>query len=90
VTDYEGITGYEEFRGDLSVMYLPTLEAMSGRLLQLRIVVLQSRRFRLNRASTDDAQWLANVLNRISAGFGMRFDVQEGWRLSMTERSDEN
>jgi poly-gamma-glutamate synthesis protein (capsule biosynthesis protein) len=90
VTDYEGITGYEEFRGDLSVMYLPTLEAMSGRLLELKIVVLQSYRFRLNRASTADVHWLVDLLNRISAGFGTRFDHLEGCRLSMTEPSDEN
>jgi poly-gamma-glutamate synthesis protein (capsule biosynthesis protein) len=83
VTDYEGIGGYEEFRGDLSVMYLPALEAMSGRLLELRMTVLQSRRFRLNRASTADVDWLSNMLNRICAGFGTRFDVLEGHNLRM-------
>ena len=83
VTDYEGIGGYEEFRGDLSVMYLPVLEAMSGRLLELRMTVLQSRRFRLNRASTADVQWLSNLLNRICAGFGTRLDVVQGHNLRM-------
>jgi len=83
VTDYEGIEGYEEFRGDLSVMYLPALEATSGRLLELRMTVLQPRRFRLNRASTADVQWLSNLLNRIGAGFGTRFDVVEGHTLRL-------
>jgi poly-gamma-glutamate synthesis protein (capsule biosynthesis protein) len=83
VTDYEGIGGYEEFRGDLSVMYLPSLEAMSGRLVDLGMTVLQSRRFRLNRASTADVQWLSHLLNRICAGFGTRLDVVEGHNLRM-------
>ncbi|MHC4180350.1 MAG: CapA family protein, partial [Planctomycetota bacterium] len=33
INDYEGIRGYEEFRGDLSLMYLPCLDRGSGRLL---------------------------------------------------------
>jgi hypothetical protein len=37
---------------------------ISGRLLDLKMVVLQSRGFRLNRASTSDACWLWNLLKK--------------------------
>jgi poly-gamma-glutamate synthesis protein (capsule biosynthesis protein) len=33
LTDYKGISGYEEFRDDLGLMYFPTLDVASGRLV---------------------------------------------------------
>jgi len=83
LTDYEGITGYEEFRGDLSVMYLPKLEPLSGRLLDLKMIVLQSRRFRLNRASKSDACWLWNLLNNICPAFGTRVELEKDGALKL-------
>jgi poly-gamma-glutamate synthesis protein (capsule biosynthesis protein) len=83
LTDYEGITGYEEFRGDLSVMYLPKLEPSSGRLLELKMIVLQSRRFRLNRASTSDVHWLWTLLNVICAAFGTRVELEHDDTLTL-------
>lgn len=64
VNDYEGIGGYEEFRGDLSLMYFVRLELASGRLVSVRMVPMQMRRFQLQRASGADARWLAETLNR--------------------------
>jgi len=60
LTDYEGIGAYEVFRKDLSVMYLAKLNAGEGRLVELRLVPMQSRRFRLNRVSEVDAKWLCD------------------------------
>jgi len=74
LTDYEGITGFEQFRGDLSVLYLPTL-AQDGRLLDLRMIPMQMRQFRLNRAGNSDVRWLCDVLNKQSEPFGVRFDI---------------
>ncbi|MGV9278664.1 CapA family protein [Streptomyces griseosporeus] len=68
VDDYEGITGYEEFRDDLRLAHLATLEADTGRLLRLRMVVLRSRRMRLEAAPAADRAWLCGVLDRISDG----------------------
>ena len=34
------------------------------------MIALQSRRFRLNRASTSDVEWLCKLLNNICASFG--------------------
>jgi poly-gamma-glutamate synthesis protein (capsule biosynthesis protein) len=70
INDYEGIEGYEEFRNDLSLMYFPRLDRASGRLLSLEMVPMQIRRFRLRRASTADARWLAETLDHESARFG--------------------
>jgi poly-gamma-glutamate synthesis protein (capsule biosynthesis protein) len=67
LNDYEGIEGYEEFRGDLTVLYLPTLDLRSGRLLALDMHPLQMRRLRLNRATPRDARWIGEVLTRESA-----------------------
>ena len=52
--DYEGIGGYEAFRGDLSLMYFPTLEPASGRLKALRMTPTQVRRFRLQRPQSGE------------------------------------
>lgn len=73
LNDYEGIEGYEEYRPDRVLMYLPTLDAASGELLSLRLVPLRIRRFRLERASAEDAAWLAARLTRESAEHGLRF-----------------
>jgi len=64
IDDYEGITGYEEFRDDLVLMYFPKVRIDDGTLVSLEMVPLQIRNMRLNRASREDAEWLARMLNR--------------------------
>ena len=64
IDDYEGITGYEEFRDDLVLMYFPTVRIDDGALVSLEMVPLQIRNMRLNRASRVDAEWLAHTLDR--------------------------
>jgi poly-gamma-glutamate synthesis protein (capsule biosynthesis protein) len=63
LTDYEGIGGYEMFRGDLALMYVIELDSYSGELIAVRLVPMQMRRFRLERASAADAKWLCNLVN---------------------------
>ncbi|MEF3365516.1 CapA family protein [Methylocystis sp. 9N] len=72
LNDYEGISGYERFRGDLSLMYFADIDAASGDLVALALVPLHMRRFRLERASGADADWLARRLDRESAPYGVR------------------
>src|SRR5207253_1594398 len=62
LTDYEGISGYETFRGDLALMYLVELDSGSGELINARLALMQMRRFRLERASAADAKSLCNLL----------------------------
>jgi poly-gamma-glutamate capsule biosynthesis protein CapA/YwtB (metallophosphatase superfamily) len=70
VTDYEGISGYEMFRGDLAPMYLVEIDSRSGELITVRLVPMHMRRFRLEPASVADAKWLCNRLNDLGEQFG--------------------
>lgn len=72
LNDYEGITGHEHYRGDLSLMYLPTFEPSSGRLASMRLVPMQIRRFQTIHAGPEDSRWLMRVLNREGEQFGTR------------------
>jgi len=63
VNDYEGISGHEAFRGDLSLMYFVTLDAASGELVRLELVPTQIKNLRVNHVSDSDAMWLADMLN---------------------------
>lgn len=78
LNDYEGIEGNEGYRDDLVLMYFPTFDLKTGRLVRLRMVPLQIWRFSLRRASAADAAWLCDVLNRESRQFGTRIKVEKG------------
>lgn len=83
LTDYEGIESYREFRGDLGLMYFPTLDPESGRLLRLRMSPTRMRHFRIQRPPREDAVWLAALLNRMCKGFGSHVEPGEDGRLEM-------
>jgi poly-gamma-glutamate synthesis protein (capsule biosynthesis protein) len=82
LSDYEGIGGYEWFRGDLALMYLAAVDPRDGRLVRARLVPFQVRRFRLNRAAEGDAKWLCDLLDKLGARFGTR--VRLGGDNSLT------
>jgi poly-gamma-glutamate capsule biosynthesis protein CapA/YwtB (metallophosphatase superfamily) len=82
LNDYEGIAGHEEVRPDLVLMYFPTLGA-SGELSALELVPMRLRRFRLQRATAEEAHWLAWTLERVSSDFGTRVEVGEEGRLAV-------
>jgi poly-gamma-glutamate capsule biosynthesis protein CapA/YwtB (metallophosphatase superfamily) len=79
--DYEGIAGYEEFRDDLTLMYFPTVDPATGRLVELHMTPMQIRHFRVNHASLEDTWWLRNTINRESRNFDFRVELSEGHRL---------
>jgi poly-gamma-glutamate synthesis protein (capsule biosynthesis protein) len=83
LNDYEGITGYEQYRDDLALMYFPTLSADSGELLALDMIPLQIRTLRLVRATRADARWLRERLARASASFGTRVELRADGALSL-------
>jgi len=64
INDYEGISGYEQYRDDLTLMYFPSIDPSNGTLVSMIMVPMQIRNFRLNYASVSDAGWLLNILNR--------------------------
>jgi poly-gamma-glutamate synthesis protein (capsule biosynthesis protein) len=67
VDDYEGISGDEEYRPDLRLLYLASVEAGTGRLVELRMTPLQAFRLGLRRASSADAAWLRAMLDSAGA-----------------------
>lgn len=81
IDDYEGITGHEEFRADLRLLYLVTVEPCTGALAGLRMVPTQVRRMQLHAASGADTAWLRGVLDRTSRGLGARIDVERDGML---------
>jgi poly-gamma-glutamate capsule biosynthesis protein CapA/YwtB (metallophosphatase superfamily) len=70
IDDYEGITGYEEYRDDLRLLYFASIARGTGELAALTMVPLQARKMRLRHASAADSRWLTATLGRISRGFG--------------------
>jgi poly-gamma-glutamate capsule biosynthesis protein CapA/YwtB (metallophosphatase superfamily) len=85
VNDYEGISGYEEFRGDLAIMYFPELDGTTGRLISLEMVPMQIRQFRLQHPSRADATWLHGALARASIGLGTAIALRPDNRLTIVE-----
>jgi poly-gamma-glutamate capsule biosynthesis protein CapA/YwtB (metallophosphatase superfamily) len=83
INDYEGIPGYEQFRDDLVLMYFATVDPATGELERLVMSPMQLRKFRLERASRSDAQWLRDRLEQVSPAFGAHFEVVEPARLSL-------
>jgi poly-gamma-glutamate synthesis protein (capsule biosynthesis protein) len=86
LTDYEGISGYETFRGDLALMYLVELDSDSGELIAARLVPTQTRRFRLERASAADAKWVCNLLNELGERLGTALRLEEDNSLTLDWR----
>jgi len=74
LNDYEGISGYEAYRGDLALMYFPTLDAATGSLARFAMTATQTRHFRVNRAPEDGVHWLEQMLNREGRKFGTRVE----------------
>ena len=70
LNDYEGISGHEAYRGDLTLMYFVRLDASTGTLVGLEMAPMQMKRFRLNHASADDVLWLKETLDREGKKFG--------------------
>jgi len=83
LNDYEGIGGYQAFRAELTLMYLPTLDAASGRLLGLELVPMRIRRLRLERAGEADARWLETMLGREGEKLGTRVERGVGGSLAL-------
>jgi len=84
--DYEGISGYEAFRGDLGLMYFPTLDADTGRLLRLELVATQTKRMRVQRASAADSRWLRALLDREGRRFGTWTEAEADHRIGLQWR----
>lgn len=70
INDYEGISGYGEYRPDLTLMYFVSIDPINGGAADLRLVPLRRKHFRLYHASEADLAWLLQMLNREGAQTG--------------------
>jgi poly-gamma-glutamate capsule biosynthesis protein CapA/YwtB (metallophosphatase superfamily) len=88
LNDYEGISGYEVFRSDLALMYLPAINPQRGQLVETRLVPMRIALFRLNRSAEADAKWLCVLLNQLGAPLATRYELApDGSAISTHPRS---
>lgn len=83
LTDYEGIGGYEAYRAELGLMYFPTFDVPTGQLVRFTMTPSRVERFRVTRASSEEARWLCDVLNREGSVFGTRVQLNEDQTLTL-------
>ena len=81
ISDYEGVGGYEQYQGDLGLMYFVGMVTGNSGLATLRLIPTQVRRFRVTRASMSGVQWLRDTLNREGKGFGTHVEDGEDQTL---------
>jgi poly-gamma-glutamate capsule biosynthesis protein CapA/YwtB (metallophosphatase superfamily) len=83
LTDYEGIKGYEAFRGDLSLMYFVQFAPTTGKLAAMHMMPTHMERFQVRLAAKEDALWLCNTLNREGKAFETRVERGEDNMLTL-------
>jgi poly-gamma-glutamate capsule biosynthesis protein CapA/YwtB (metallophosphatase superfamily) len=88
LTDYEGISGYERFRGDLALMYFVDLDSQSERLVSARLVPMHMRRFCLERVPASDAKWLCNLFKALGKPFATQTRLTEDNSLILDWRRE--
>jgi poly-gamma-glutamate capsule biosynthesis protein CapA/YwtB (metallophosphatase superfamily) len=86
LNDYEGISGYEAFRDDLTCMYFVTMDPGTDTLQRLTMLPMQLKRLRANRALKAEAQWLRDMFNREGRKFGTQAVLHEDNTLSLEWR----
>ncbi|HTS41256.1 MAG TPA: CapA family protein [Xanthobacteraceae bacterium] len=89
LNDYEGITGHDDYRDDLALMYFADVDLATRDLAALVLVPLQIRQFRLVRPFGQDIEWLQATLDRECRKFGARVlrAADQGFVLSWTKAS---
>ena len=76
INDYEGISGWEQFKSDLSLMYFFSVDP-NLRLTQLELVPMIRKNFKLHYASNEECQWMMNSLIQCSQDFKTSFELDE-------------
>lgn len=76
LNDYEGISGYEEFRSHLALAYFARMDPRIG-LLSLVATPFQMKQFTLTRTSREDAGWLKDTLSREGHALGTTVELRE-------------
>jgi poly-gamma-glutamate synthesis protein (capsule biosynthesis protein) len=83
LNDYEGISGHEQYRDDLTLMYFPNIDPTTGELLSMEMVPMQIKNLSLKHAEENDAQWLLSTLNQEVAMSDTRIEFNEDGSFSL-------
>lgn len=86
LNDYEGISGHDEYRPDLALMYFPVVDAESGHLRDLVLTPTCTRRLRVNSAAPEQTDWLCATLNREGRNLGTAVERQSDGTLRLRWR----
>ena len=81
INDYEGIGGYEQYRGDLGLAYFLDVSPADGRLVALEMIPYRRRKFRLERAEPKAVDWLAEAVASRSKSLRLSRTVEGTIRL---------
>ena len=77
LNDYEGITGHESYRGDLSLMYFPSLDPSTGNVVDLTMVPTRIRHLQVQHATAEDISWMYQTMSRECRKLGGAIKRQE-------------
>ena len=83
LNDYEGISGYENFRDDLGLMYFVSVDPSTGKSVHVQMAPTQIKKFKVNRTSRLDSEWMRDTLNREGKKFGTRVELTEDNTLTL-------
>ena len=83
INDYEGISGYENYRDDLTLMYFPSIDPSNGTLISMIMVPMQIKKFRLKHTSVSDTRWFLNMMNREGRKLGTGVTLNEDGYFSL-------
>jgi len=86
LNDYEGITGYEAYRPDLVLMYLPTIDPATGKTVRMRVRPMQIRRFQVVTVDAADARWLTQMLSREGRALGTNAVLKDDGFVELAQR----
>jgi poly-gamma-glutamate capsule biosynthesis protein CapA/YwtB (metallophosphatase superfamily) len=86
IDDYEGISGYEEYRDDLVLMYFPRIDPATGHLMTLSMAPMRVQRMQLVHPSPAESEWLRERLALTSRELGSDFELTIDGTLMLHQR----
>ncbi len=83
INDYEGISGHEEYRSDLTLMYFLDMSPEDHRLDRITLIPLKIHRMQLVKAAAGEVKWVRSVLDREGRSLNTVFDLADHNRIEL-------
>ncbi|MGD8325037.1 MAG: CapA family protein [Gammaproteobacteria bacterium] len=84
INDYEGISGYPEYRSDLRLAWFVELDVAGAGLTRLSVVPFRTQRLQLHIAADSDIEWVRAMLERECEPFGVGIERMRHDTLYLT------